>query len=110
LDGLAVRKYFSVIVGSAMVERAKPAPDIYLKAAELLNASPSECVVFEDAIAGIEAARAAGMKVVGVASSMSAEALRNTDFVIKDFTEINLSDILRLTNRHADDDITINQN
>ena len=103
IDSLNIRKYFSVIVGSEMVERAKPAPDIYLKAAELMNVSPADCVVFEDALAGIEAARAAGMKVVGVASSMTAEDLRHTDIVVNDFTEIKPSDILSLTDGRRKD-------
>ena len=96
IDSLEVRRYFSVIVGSRMVQRAKPAPDIYLKAAELLKVAPSECVVFEDAIVGIEAARAAGMKVVGVASSLPPDELQHTDLVIKDFTEINPDMIFEL--------------
>lgn len=49
-----------------MVDRSKPAPDLFLKAAELLDEPPDACVVVEDAEAGIEAARAAGMRVIGI--------------------------------------------
>jgi sugar-phosphatase len=55
-----------VLVSADMVERGKPHPEGFLRAAELLGAAPARCVVFEDAPAGIEAAKAAGMIVVGV--------------------------------------------
>ncbi len=57
---------FRVAVDGHQVARPKPFPDIYLKAAELLGVEPARCLVFEDSYAGIEAARAAGMKVVGL--------------------------------------------
>lgn len=58
--------YFDYIVDGNMVVKAKPAPDVFLMGAELLGLSPSECLVFEDAQSGVQAALAAGMKVVGV--------------------------------------------
>ncbi|MDR1182550.1 MAG: HAD family phosphatase [Bacteroidales bacterium] len=94
LDKLQIRSYFDAVVIAAMVQKAKPAPDIYLKSAELLNVAPENCIVFEDALAGIQAARAAGMKVVGVATSLPKERLTETDMIINDFTEITL-DILK---------------
>lgn len=96
LDKLKIRDYFDVIVIADMVEKAKPAPDIYLKASELLKISPENCMVFEDAPAGIESARAAGMKVVGITSSLPAEQLPATDGTITDFTQINLDEIEKL--------------
>ncbi|MDR0560182.1 MAG: HAD family phosphatase [Prevotellaceae bacterium] len=96
LDRLNIRSFFDVTVNSDMVEKAKPAPDIYLKSAELLNINPENCIVFEDALAGIESAKAAGMKVVGVASSLPASQLSATDRVIADFTEINLDGIKQI--------------
>ena len=97
LDKLRLREYFDVVVIAAMVRRAKPAPDIYLKAAELLNVPPEHCLVFEDALAGIESAKTAGMKVVGIASSLPKEKLTDTDKVINDFTEITVDEILKIT-------------
>ncbi|MDR2026320.1 MAG: HAD family phosphatase [Prevotellaceae bacterium] len=88
LDRLQIRKYFDIVVVAAMVQRAKPAPDIYLKSAELLNVKPENCLVFEDALAGITAARSAGMKVAGLATSLPKERLTETDCIINDFTEI----------------------
>jgi beta-phosphoglucomutase family hydrolase len=93
LDKLRIRNYFDAVVIAAMVKKAKPAPDIYLKSAELLNVSPENCIVFEDALAGIKAARAAGMKVVGVATSLPVERLSGTDRVINDFTEITVNEL-----------------
>ncbi|MDR2466238.1 MAG: HAD family phosphatase [Prevotellaceae bacterium] len=99
LDGLQLRKYFDAVVIAAMVERAKPAPDIYLKAAELLNVAPQYCLVFEDAIAGIQSARTAGMKVAGIASSLPKDKLTDTDRTISDFTEITVDEILKITDQ-----------
>lgn len=66
LDSAGLREYFQVIVDGHQVMRPKPHPQIYLKAAELLRVQPRDCVVFEDSFTGVEAARAAGMRVVGV--------------------------------------------
>jgi beta-phosphoglucomutase family hydrolase len=96
VDTLDIRRYFDEFVDSSGVARAKPAPDIYLKAAKLLEVEPSKCLVFEDAIAGIEAARNAGMKVIGVATTLTYDKLDNTNGRIHDFTEINVDYIKNL--------------
>ena len=64
------------IVTGSDVERKKPAPDIFLKAAEKAGLEPRFCIVAEDAIAGIMAAKAAGMRAVGVTTSFSADELK----------------------------------
>jgi len=66
LDGAGLRRYFNVIVDGSQVSRPKPAPDVYLRAAELLEIPPRNCIVFEDSPVGVAAALAAGMRVVGV--------------------------------------------
>ncbi len=66
LDGAGLRRYFDVIVDGSEVSRPKPAPDVYLRAAELLEIPPGNCIVFEDSPVGVSAALAAGMRVVGV--------------------------------------------
>ncbi len=58
--------YFDVIVGGVDVENGKPAPDIFLLAAEKLGVDPADCYVFEDSANGIKAAAAAGMKCIGI--------------------------------------------
>ena len=66
LDTLGLRDFFPVIVAAEDTARGKPAPDVFLLAAERLGVAPSRCLVFEDAELGIQAAEAAGMKWVKV--------------------------------------------
>lgn len=68
---------FAAIITGSDVERKKPFPDIYLKAAAAIGAEPSECIVIEDAISGTQAGVAAGMKVACVTTSFPAEPLWN---------------------------------
>jgi beta-phosphoglucomutase len=64
LTGIA--PFFAAVVGSEDTQRGKPDPQVFLLAAERLGVAPSRCVVFEDAVAGVQAARAGGMKCVAV--------------------------------------------
>eukprot|EP00884_Botryococcus_braunii_P006329 jgi/Botrbrau1/15698/Bobra.4_1s0071.2 len=94
---------FDAIVSADLFEKLKPAPDIFLAAAKELGVPPQNCLVIEDAPAGVQAARAAGMRVVGVTTTLSEEGMRNEgpDLVRPDISEIRLSDITgaRYTNR-----------
>ncbi|MDR2762732.1 MAG: HAD family phosphatase [Planctomycetaceae bacterium] len=99
LDKLRIRNYFDIIVVAAMVKKAKPAPDIYLKSAELLKAEIKDCLVFEDALAGIKAAKSAGMKIVGVTTSLSKEKLIGVEKIINNFTEITVNDIKQILSK-----------
>ena len=87
-DNIPMREYFDVIVNSAHIRKGKPDPEIYIKTAELLNVAPGNCLVFEDAVVGINSAKAAGMKVVGVLTTHSAEELAGADVLIRDYTEL----------------------
>jgi len=69
LRKLGLEKFFRTAVTAEHVERGKPAPDVFLEVARRLEVEPARCVVFEDAPAGVEAGRAAGMKVVGVTTT-----------------------------------------
>jgi mannitol-1-/sugar-/sorbitol-6-phosphatase len=80
-----------IMVPADDVSKGKPDPEPYLKAAELLGMKPSECLVIEDAPAGIRAARAAGMKVIGITSTYPASALQEADAVVKALAEIQVS-------------------
>ena len=73
LDALGLRRFFAETVAGDEVTRGKPDPEIYLRAAQRLNAEPNHCVAVEDAPAGIASARAAGMAVVAVRTPMTAD-------------------------------------
>jgi HAD superfamily hydrolase (TIGR01509 family) len=81
-NGLA--EYFDAIVTGDEVRNGKPAPDIFLLAAERLRADPSQCVVVEDSLAGVSAGRAAGMTVYAVAQTFEPDELGEAHRVFKD--------------------------
>ncbi len=66
IDAISLKSFFDITVAAEEVVHGKPAPDVFLKAAELLGVPPSQCIVVEDAAAGIAAARAAGIRCIGV--------------------------------------------
>ena len=80
---LDLGQYVQAICVKEAAGRSKPAPDIFLLAAKLLGAAPAECVVIEDADKGIEAAKAAGMKAVGLMTPSSGQALSGADMVVR---------------------------
>ena len=91
LAELELASAFPVIVRGDEVARGKPAPDVFIEAARRLGVDPAECLVFEDAPMGIEAAHAAGMRVVALTTSFQAshfEGLQQPPtFVCRDFEE-----------------------
>ncbi|MCS7024551.1 MAG: beta-phosphoglucomutase family hydrolase [Bryobacteraceae bacterium] len=93
LDEAGLRKYFRVVVHGHEVKHPKPDPEIYLRVAKFLGVPPRDCVVFEDSAAGIEAAKAAGARVVAVRTT--AASLPETDFTIRDFADPELDPWLR---------------
>lgn len=93
IEHTGIQSYFDKIIDSSYIKEGKPSPEIYLKTAEVLQMKPSECLVFEDSFHGIESARRAGMKVVGVATTHPAEKLKGTVRNITDFTQINFMDV-----------------
>jgi sugar-phosphatase len=80
-----------VLVTSDDVRQGKPHPEPYLKGAELLGFRPADCLVIEDAPAGIQSARAGGMKVVGITSTYAADKLSAADAVIRRLGQIRVS-------------------
>lgn len=84
---------FADIVASEDVTRGKPEPEVFLVAAKKVNAPPNRCVVFEDAHVGIEAARRARMKVVGVATTHVAETLVGADRVVRRLDELTVEEL-----------------
>lgn len=92
-ETLNIREYFANIIDDTQVTKGKPDPEIYLASADAINYEPSRCVVFEDSMSGIQAAKSAGMKVVGVATTHDPSELKNVDLVIRNFHELNIEKI-----------------
>ena len=80
-----------VLVTSDDVKQGKPHPEPYLKGAERIGIAPAECVVIEDAPAGIQSARASGMKVIGLASTYTPAKLKEADAVLQTLGRISVS-------------------
>lgn len=91
LNNLNLISYFDAIVDGNKVSKAKPDPEIFLLAAKELQVQPSECVVFEDAQSGIEAAKAANMKVIGIGQK---EVLLKADKIFKDLCHAHINIIV----------------
>jgi len=85
LDVAGLRKYFRVVIDGDQVERPKPDPEVFLRAADALGVAPRECVIFEDSLAGVAAARACGARVAGLLTTH--DALDGVDLSIRDFLD-----------------------
>lgn len=85
LERVDLKKKFNAIVDGNDVSNAKPDPEVFLNAAKLLNIEPGHCIVFEDSVAGIEAANVAQMISIGIGNKT---VLSHADYVFTDFTEI----------------------
>lgn len=97
-DHLPVQRYFEKVVDSDYVIKGKPDPEIFLTAASFVNAEPQYCIAFEDSVAGVRSAKAAGMKVAALTTTHTKEDLHEADLVIKDYTEVDLASMLQLMN------------
>lgn len=90
LGELGLRSRFDVVVTADDVRWGKPHPEVYLRAAAGLAVDPSACVVFEDAVVGVQAARAAGMRVIGVTSAHTGDELvrAGAERAVADFEDL----------------------
>ncbi|MHC0439881.1 HAD family hydrolase [Flavobacterium sp. 3-210] len=95
-NALKLGEKMNSMMSSEDVTFHKPNPEVYLKSAERVGVSPSDCVVFEDSFSGVTAGLNAGMKVVGVLSSHTKEQLPPCDFYINDYSEVNVDKIMEL--------------
>src|SRR5947209_5277669 len=96
---LGLKRYLSVLVSGETVPRGKPAPDVFLAAAKALDMRPEYCVVIEDAVAGVEAAHAAGMRCIAVAGKRDLPGLRAADLMVKDLTEVDVERVRNIPAR-----------
>jgi len=98
LGHTGLRETFSAIVDDTMVKEGKPAPEVYLTAAKAINMPPDTCIVFEDALLGIQAGKKANMKVVAVATTHTREELEaeGADLIIDDFSGLEMEKLLEL--------------
>ncbi len=99
LEKVKLMPYFDAIVDGTQVAKAKPDPEVFLIAAKKIGVEPTNCVVFEDALAGIEAANIAGMESIGIGD---VKILSDADYGFNNFTEIDhkfLDDLILLLER-----------
>ena len=96
LEKVNLLSKFDAIVDGNDVSKAKPDPEVFLIAAKHLNMKPEDCVVFEDSVAGVQAANTANMISIGIGEK---EVLHEADYIFSDFTEIENSFIEELINR-----------
>lgn len=85
LERVNLKSHFDAIVDGNDVSKAKPDPEVFLIAAKQINMKPEDCIVFEDSVAGVEAANTANMISIGIGSK---DVLGQAKYVFKDFTEI----------------------
>jgi len=96
--GLAVDNYFQVVVWGREVTEGKPSPQAFLLAAKRLEVEPRNCVVIEDAVAGVTAAKRAGMKCLAVTNTHPEKSLMAADLVVDTLETISVDDLARLFN------------
>jgi len=94
LDQIGLAKNFDAIADGNSIKSSKPDPEVFLLAAKMLGVKPEECAVIEDAKAGIDAAKTAGMMAVGVGSAANCV---NADMKLNDLTELDIEQLLEVT-------------
>jgi len=95
-DVLGLGHYLTALVSGETVAHGKPAPDIFLKAAGELGIVPTQCLVIEDAVAGVQAAHAAGMRCIAVAGDRDLPGLREAELMVRSLTEVDVERVRSL--------------
>ena len=96
IQGLDIEDCFQAIVWGREVAEGKPSPQIFLLAAKKLGAKPGNCVVIEDAVAGVAAAKRAGMKCLAIANSHPRNTLREADLIVDTLEAVSVNDLAGL--------------
>lgn len=95
LERLRLENTFDAIADGNIVIKAKPDPEVFLTAARMLNVNPEDCIVIEDAIAGIRAAKTAGMRCIGIGSD---QFLFEADYIVTGLDKLDLKLLLKIYN------------
>lgn len=95
LERVGIQGMFDAVADGNNITKAKPDPEVFLKAAEMVGIRPEECVVFEDAVAGVQAALNAGMMCIGIGSP---EVLTKAHFVVPGLYEMNVGKLRKIEN------------
>ena len=98
-EALGIKKYFKFFITGKDVTEGKPSPQGFLLAAQKLRLNSEDCVVMEDAVAGVRAAKSAGMYCIAVTNTRPREDLGEADIVVNSFEQINVKSIEQLFNR-----------
>ncbi len=93
LERVGMTDVFDALIDGNKITRSKPDPEVFLTGAAELNVQPADCVVFEDAVAGVEAAKRAGMRAVGIGSP---ELLTRADLVVPGFADLTVAQVLAM--------------
>jgi len=88
IQNFGLESFFSAIVTSDDVSETKPSPQPYLLAASLLDIDPKDCIVIENAPLGIQSGKSAGMRVIGLTTTLNSQHLKEADVVVGDFREL----------------------
>lgn len=99
LSQTGISDYFQTIIDGDSITHSKPHPEIYLTTANKIGVSPDNCVVIEDSLSGIEAAKKAGCKVIGITTTHPKSELDHTDFVIENFEQLGIDDLRRIISK-----------
>jgi len=101
LDVLGLKEFFADIVTSEDVKRGKPDPEVFLTAARRIGVEPADAIVFEDALVGITAAHAAGMRVVAVATTEPHDKLTHADWIVNRLDELSVAQLWASCGEHS---------
>jgi len=98
LEKTELIKYFNSVISGNDFTHGKPHPEIFLKAAASLNLSPDQCIVFEDALAGVQAAKTGGFVCVGIDRHHQVNNYRDADLIVSDLAEVSYEKLKKLLN------------
>jgi len=96
LNRLSISHYFDAVLDSSHVTKGKPDPEPYLNAAKQIGLNPTQCIVMEDSLSGVQSGLNAGAKVIGLTTTHTPDELKECHLIIDHFEELTLTDLGRL--------------